>query len=283
MSESTVGSTTEQVKDQVRDKAQVAQDKAGAMAGQARGRLSEQIDQRSTQAGDEISSAAHHVRSLAEQLRAEGKDMPARMVEQAADRSESFGSYLRNADGDRLLGDAESFARRQPWAVAAGGLALGFAASRLLKASSSRRYRSGQGARDLSYAGERTYPPTGGTSTMDPASAESDYGTEAPYVQTDPVPPVGGTYDRAPAVGTPVDAWASHHRGRRGDHRSPSCSPGAVHGGYHRGTPPARTAGGRNEGGGRRSAVRCVTWGRSCRTRPGSHGHYDRHHRRTRG
>jgi hypothetical protein len=208
MSESTVGSTTEQVKDEVRDKAQMAQDTASATLGQARGRLREQIDQRSTQAGDEIRSAAHQVRSLAEQLRAEGKDMPARMVEQAADRSESFGNYLRNADGDRLLGDAESFARRQPWAVAAGGLALGFAASRLLKASSSRRYRSGQGARDLSYAGERTYPPpspTGGTaSTVDPASAEPDYGTEAPYVRAGGVPPAGGTYDRTPDAGTPV-------------------------------------------------------------------------------
>jgi hypothetical protein len=216
MSESTVGSTTEQVKDQVRDKAQVAQDKAGAMAGQARGRLREQIDQRSTQAGDEIRSTAHQVRSLAEQLRGQGKDMPARLVEQAADRSESFGNYLRNADGEQLLDDAESFARRQPWAVAAGGLALGFAASRLLKASSSRRYRSGQGARHLSYAGERTYPPTGGTaSTMDPASAESDYGTEAPYVQTDPVPPVGGTYDRAPEAGTPVAEPTDSYSTRR--------------------------------------------------------------------
>src|SRR6266566_5801792 len=180
MSESTVGSTTEQVKDQVRDKAQVAQDKAGATLGQARGRLREQIDQRSTQAGDEIRSTAHQVRSLAEQLRGQGKDTPARMVEQAADRSESFGNYLRNADGDRLLSDVESFARRQPWAVAAGGVALGFAASRLLKASSSRRYRSGQGAQGRSYAGE------------------------APYVRADGVPPVDGTYDRAPEAGTPV-------------------------------------------------------------------------------
>jgi hypothetical protein len=217
MSESTVGSTTEQVKDEVRDKAQMAQEKAGAMAGQARGRLSEQIDQRSTQAGDEIRSAAHHVRSLAEQLRAEGKDTPARMVEQAADRSESFGDYLRNADGDRLLGDAESFARRQPWAVAAGGLALGFAASRLLKASSTRRYRSGQGTGDLSYAGERTYPPpAGGTaSTVDPASAEYDYDTEAPYVRAGGVPPAGGTYDRAPDVGTPVAEPTDPYSARR--------------------------------------------------------------------
>ena len=217
MSESTVGSTTEQVKDQVRDKAQVAQDKAGAMAGQARGRLREQIDQRSTQAGDEIRSTAHQVRNLAEQLRGQGKDTPARMVEQAADRSESFGNYLRNADGEQLLDDAESLARRLPWAVAAGGLALGFAASRLLKASSSRRYSSGQGARHLSYAGERTYPPPTGTtaSTVDPASAQSDYGTEAPHTQTDPVPPVGGTYDRAPESGTPVAEPADSYSTRR--------------------------------------------------------------------
>jgi hypothetical protein len=176
----TGGSTTEQVKDQVRDQAQVAQDKASAMLGQARSRLREQIDQRSTQVGDEMCSTVHQVRSLAEQLRAQGKDMPARMVEQVADRSESFGDYLRNADGDRLLDDVESFSRRQPWAVAAGGLALGFAASRLLKASSSRRYRSRQGARDWSYAGEGTAPPaTGGAAPAGTPVAEptDPYGT----------------------------------------------------------------------------------------------------------
>jgi hypothetical protein len=162
MSEPTVGSTTEQVKDQVRDTAQMAQDTAGATAGKARDRLREQLDQRSTQAGDEIRSTAHQVRSLAEQLRAQGKDMPARMVEQAADRSESFGTYLRDADGERLLSDVESFARRQPWAVAAGGLALGFAASRLLKASSSRRYWSERDARNRSYPDETAYPPQPG-------------------------------------------------------------------------------------------------------------------------
>lgn len=177
MSESTVGSTTEQVKDQTHDKAQMAQDKASATFSQARGRLREQIDQRSTQVGDEIRSTAHQVRSLAEQLRSQGKDVPARIIEQAADRSESFGTYLRNADGDRLLGDVESLARRQPWAVAAGGLALGFAASRLLKASSSRRYRSGQGARDLSDAGEGSYPPP-------PTGAGASTAVGAPVAET---------------------------------------------------------------------------------------------------
>ena len=152
MTDSTVGSTatadastTEQVKDQIRDKAQQAQDKAQGALGQARGRLREQVDQRSTQAGDQVHSAVQDVRGVAEQLRGQGKDTPARVAEQVADRAESFGTYLRDADGERLLRDVEDVARRQPWLVAAGGLALGFAASRFLKASSSRRYQGGPG------------------------------------------------------------------------------------------------------------------------------------------
>ena len=150
MTDSTYGSTatadrstTEQVKDQVRDTTHLAQDKAQGALGQARSRLRDQIDQRSTQAGEQVQSTAQDVRSMAEQLRGQGKDTPARVAEQVADRAESFGSYLRDADGERLLRDVEDVARRQPWLVAAGGLALGFAASRFLKASSSRRYESG--------------------------------------------------------------------------------------------------------------------------------------------
>ena len=54
----TGGSTTEQVKDQVKEKAQVAQERARGAMGQARGRLSEQVDQRSTQAGERIAGTA---------------------------------------------------------------------------------------------------------------------------------------------------------------------------------------------------------------------------------
>jgi hypothetical protein len=160
----TGGSATDQVNDQVRDKAQLAQDKTRGAFGQARGRLRGQVDQRSTQAGDQVQSAAQDVRKVAEQLRGQGKETPARVAEQVADRAESFSSYLRDADGERLLGDVEAFARRQPWLVAAGGLALGFAASRFLKASSSRRYQAG-----------------------------SDHGTETPFSQADVVAPVAGS------------------------------------------------------------------------------------------
>jgi hypothetical protein len=83
---------------------------------------------------------ASDVRSVSEELRKQGKDQPAKLAEQAAQRAESLGDYLQRSDADRILQDVENFGRRQPMAVMFGGLALGFAASRFLKASSSRRY-----------------------------------------------------------------------------------------------------------------------------------------------
>ena len=119
-----------------------AQEKAREVAGEAKGRLSEQVDQRSTQAGQQITTVASDVRSVAAELRTQGKDTPARYAEQAAERVQSAGQWLETADGDQILRDVEDFARRNPWAVAAGGLVLGLAASRFLKASSGERYRA---------------------------------------------------------------------------------------------------------------------------------------------
>ena len=204
----TGGSTTEQVKEQVRDKPEVVQEKAHGALGQARGRLRDQVDQRSTQAGDQIQSTAQDVRNVAEQLRGQGKDAPARVAEQVADRAESFGTYLRDADGERLLRDVEDFARRQPWLVAAGGLALGFAASRFLKASSSRRYQSslgdyGDGGYGRTYTSPYDTRTTYGTGTR--------YETDLPYApSTTPATgtPGVGTYDPDPLEGEPLrDAY----------------------------------------------------------------------------
>jgi len=122
---------------QVQDK---AQEVAGQAKQQARSKAREQVDQRSTQAGQQVRSQASDIRSVAEQLRQQGKDQPAKVAEQAANRIERVGSYLENSDADRILHDVEDYARRQPWTVALGAAALGFAAARFLKASSSDRY-----------------------------------------------------------------------------------------------------------------------------------------------
>jgi len=132
---SSSGSTAEQAKEKAKEQAQQA-------AGQARGALRGQVDQRSTMAGERVNSLASDVRSVSDQLREQGKDQPAKLAEQAAERAERVGSYLRDSDADRILDDIEDFGRRQPWAVIAGGVAVGLVASRFLKASSSRRYES---------------------------------------------------------------------------------------------------------------------------------------------
>jgi vacuolar-type H+-ATPase subunit H len=126
----------------VEDVKEQAQQKVQEASGQAKDRVREQVDQRSTQAGERVASAAQDARSVGEELRRQGKDQPARLADQAADRAERLGSYLQESDADRILRDVEELGRKQPWAVVAGGLALGFVASRFLKASSQRRYSS---------------------------------------------------------------------------------------------------------------------------------------------
>jgi hypothetical protein len=134
--------TPDQAKQKARDAAGQAQEKAREAAGQARGRLTEQVDRRSTEAGQRVAGTAGDVRSVAQELRNQGKDGPARVAEQVADRGERLGSYLERSDAERILRDIEDFGRRQPWVVVAGGLAVGFLASRFLKASSRNRYET---------------------------------------------------------------------------------------------------------------------------------------------
>jgi len=131
--ESQSTSTAERTREQ-------AQEKLKDTAGTVQSRAREQVDQRSTQVGEQMSSSAQALRTTSERLREEGQDGPARAAERAAQQAERLGSYLRESDADRILNDVEDFGRRQPWVVAAAGLAAGFLASRFLKASSRNRY-----------------------------------------------------------------------------------------------------------------------------------------------
>jgi ElaB/YqjD/DUF883 family membrane-anchored ribosome-binding protein len=136
-----VTSASEQVKERVQDAAQQAK-------GQTRDQLRSQVNTCSTQAGEQVSSTAEAMRRTSEQLRSEGKDSAARVIDEVADRSERLGGYPTQADADRILGDVEDFARRQPWVFVGGSAVLGFLASRFMKASSRSRYQSRARASD---------------------------------------------------------------------------------------------------------------------------------------
>ena len=137
-------------------------------------RLKDQVDQRSTQAGQQVNTVADDVRTVAGELRNQGKDKPAQYADQAAERVQSVGQWLERSDGDQIVRDVEGFARRNPWAVAAGGMVLGLMASRFLKASSSERYRAsvssggGTPSANGAPAGTVSAPPVTGSPTVQP-------------------------------------------------------------------------------------------------------------------
>jgi hypothetical protein len=153
---------------------------------QSKSFLGKQVDSKTTEIGQQIGSVAQDLRSVGDQLKQTPVAGPvANYVDQGVEYVERLGQYLQDADSDRLIGDLENFARQQPWAVAASALVLGFAASRFLKASSTRRYRSGGygasgGTYGAGYGGTSGYGSTGsgyGTSGSGYGTSGSSYGT----------------------------------------------------------------------------------------------------------
>jgi alanyl-tRNA synthetase len=122
-------------KQKARDIAGQAKGHAQAAAEQAKGKAAAQVDERSTQVGQQIGSQAQSLDGVADELRRQGKDGPAKLAEQAGERVKSVGSYLEQTDGDSLVQAVADAARENPAAAAAAGAAAGFAAGRLLKAS----------------------------------------------------------------------------------------------------------------------------------------------------
>ncbi|MDO8212177.1 hypothetical protein [Conexibacter sp. CPCC 206217] len=127
--------------DGIKERAQDAQQQVKQTA---QTRVREQVDTRSTQAGEQVSATAQALRTTSRSLHEEGQDAPAKAADQLAGYAERIGDYLTKTDGEQLLHDAEEFGRRQPLAAIGFGLVVGIAASRLLKASSRNRYESRQ-------------------------------------------------------------------------------------------------------------------------------------------
>jgi hypothetical protein len=178
------GSAVEQAADHAREQ-------AGQVGERIQQTAREQIDQRSTQAGEKVSSLASDLRNVGDRLRIDGNEGGARIADQVAERAERAGSYLNDADGTRILSDVEDLGRRQPWLVLAGGIGVGLVAARFLKASSARRYHS-RGAsssvtpsrveRDRYPSAESGFESSGygrSTQALDPAPTPAAFGRDA--------------------------------------------------------------------------------------------------------
>jgi ElaB/YqjD/DUF883 family membrane-anchored ribosome-binding protein len=135
---------------------QQVSEKADEVRGEAVFQLREQVARRSTETGQHIQAVGHVLRSGVDQLRTDGRGGSATAVDKIAEQAEHLGSYLQSADADRILRDVETFARRRPWLTAGAAAVAGFVASRLVKASSDRRYEGQARANSSAYPSQRT-------------------------------------------------------------------------------------------------------------------------------
>jgi ElaB/YqjD/DUF883 family membrane-anchored ribosome-binding protein len=170
----------EQASETLDDAASKAQETAVQLKEQGSERVRSQLDQRSTQAGEQMRSLAAALRRSEAQLAQEGGS-GTQLTGQVAERVDRLGAYLQQTTSDDLIRDVERFARRRPWMLAGLGTLAGLAAARFVKASSEQRYgpyRQSLGARygspaaaGAAGAGLRPSLPAGPEIWEEPATA----------------------------------------------------------------------------------------------------------------
>ena len=127
--------TAEEAKEKAKEKGQ-------EVRVQASERLREQVQQRASSAGEQAQSLAQTVRRTGAELRAQGQQGQATVLDQVAMRAEKLGRYLTQSEPDQLLDDAREYGRRavqaaksRPWLAAAAGIGAGLAGSKLVRAA----------------------------------------------------------------------------------------------------------------------------------------------------
>jgi hypothetical protein len=122
------GSGTEGVKETIVD-----------VKDQAQGFLAKEFRSRVADVSGQLGSAGKAVSEAAAKLREEGNGPAAEITDRVASKLEAVSGYLETTEPSTLLRDLEDFGRKQTAVMVVGGLLLGLAGSRFLKASSTRR------------------------------------------------------------------------------------------------------------------------------------------------
>lgn len=140
----------EQLKQEMGDVVQTAKDQVVDLRETARTRIEEEVDRRRTELGTGARRIADATRQTSRDLRDEGKDLPAMLIDQASSGIDRAASYLEETDAEQVMRDLRDAGRRMPWLFVAAGVAVGFAASRVIKAAGN----------DDGWSGHRPEPTT---------------------------------------------------------------------------------------------------------------------------
>jgi hypothetical protein len=114
-------------------------DKAREMKDLAMERGEQKYEEGKRRAGGEIHAVARAFRTAANELRADDHASTGRWIEMAADRVEEMADGIERQDLSTLMRESRRMARRNAGAFLAGAVALGFVASRFLKAEPDHR------------------------------------------------------------------------------------------------------------------------------------------------
>ena len=177
MSSTEVGSTGQQEGNA--SVAETVSEQATQVKKKGRAELREQLDQRTNDVGRQASSLADALRRAGREAGQDASGMGVeRVTSGLAERLEQAGSYLEQARGEEILRDAERFVRTRPWVVAGAAATLGFAVSRILRASSEQRYdrtsTTASGSRDSQ---DWRAPATSGYEAREPVASRASEAT----------------------------------------------------------------------------------------------------------
>lgn len=171
---------TQKVTEQASELGSAAASAAKNLAGKASERVTATLDDQKTAGADYIGSLGEAVERAAAEFD-KGAPQAAKYIRQTAGQIDSLATTLRERDLRDLVGEVESFARRQPGLFFGGAVILGFAALRFLKssapqASSNQNLQGGDGSSYRARENPRGYTggPPGGT-----AEKASPYGAQA--------------------------------------------------------------------------------------------------------
>jgi len=183
------GGTGGEVKQQVGEVAGQVKDQAIQLKDKVAATATGKLEDQKTQAVSSIGNVADAIRQTGQQLRSNDQEAIAQYIDRAAEQIDQFTGYLRGRDMRQLVGDVESFARREPALFLGGAFVLGLFGARFLKSSG-----QASGAQGTDWQNRQGY------GTQAALSSYSSY-SSMPHTQQIPVqhdevapytPPTGG-------------------------------------------------------------------------------------------
>ncbi|MCE5977596.1 hypothetical protein [Pseudomonas sp. JR33AA] len=174
------------------DHVQAISDEAGALLGEARQKGNDQFEHYRDTAADQLESLEEGARTAAAALQDNDSLGLSQYLSQAAQCVGEFAEQVRHESAESLLQRGAQLARSNPALFLAGSVAVGFAVSRFMRASTSHDAATAGVSRD----GRESHP-------AQPVSPDrgSDISTPEPYTPVDPIGPGAGT----PVSGGPFE------------------------------------------------------------------------------